>query len=743
MKRKALKAIVIIALSIIGIIVIIALSISPFAKNYIEKNSKDLIGREIRMNNLRFNIFTGSLLLDSIRMYEANNRDIFASIDSFFIDVTLYKLLGSKIEVSELKVTRPYAAILQNGDIFNFDDLIPQDSTTTKKDTVASSFPKSIVIKNISISGGKFVYTDLELKNTIHLNDLGVDIPELAFEQGKTDAGIHLKIGEKATLSSHLAMDMKTNEYLLKLKLGNLPIDIIHPYVGEYFNIGVLEGIINSDLLIAGDLEHVMDFKISGWAGANAFRLTNSLEEPIVSLDSLSVKMSNIHLASSTYLFDYVQASGANLDFILHPETDNFTSFFKDAEATDSVAADSVESSSMTLKINHLHLAKSNIVYTDNTLRSPFSLHVSEVDLQAENFDMNRTNEFKGKASFPKGGSLNASWTGNINDLGNQQILLNLRNLNLPLFSAYCLEYTAQDITSGKMNFVSKNGIRNNYIISTNDIDVHNMNVGKKHKEIKAEYSNIPLKLGLYVLKDKDDKIKFNIPVKGNISDPEFSYRRIIFQTIVNLIVKVAVSPVRFIASSLGFDPDEMASMEVDVLQSDLSASQYSLLDKLSEIYGQKPEMQLDFTQQMNLEKAMRSYALYRVKAEYLTSTNPSAESVIPTFEETEQLKNNDEKFIVFVNELLSKGGQSFAANTLIEDKALLLYNQDSIQSGLAEILEERNLQVKNYLLTNGKIQETNLMVKTASLDSLRIYNDKQQYKIEMKLSDSDAGEED
>jgi hypothetical protein len=46
------------------------------------------------------------------------------------------------------------------------------------------------------------------------MNDLGVAIPELAFEKGNTNAGIHLKVGDDATLNSKLSMNMQTRVYL-------------------------------------------------------------------------------------------------------------------------------------------------------------------------------------------------------------------------------------------------------------------------------------------------------------------------------------------------------------------------------------------------------------------------------------------------------------------------------------------------------------------------------------------------
>ncbi|NWJ52817.1 MAG: DUF748 domain-containing protein, partial [Bacteroidetes bacterium] len=442
MKRKGIKITLIIVSIIVVITLALALSISPIAKNYIEKHSKELIGRKVTIKDLHLNIFTGSLRMNFIKMYEANNRDLFASIDTFKINMSLYKLIGKRVEITEVKIIHPYAVILQNGSSFNFDDLMPKEDSSKVKKT-KSTFPKSVILKNIYVSGGKLIYSDLQLKNTITMNELGVSVPKLAFEQGNTDAGIHLKIGDKATVDSRTTLNMKTDEYKIYLKVSKLPVDIITPYVKAYYNIGKLEGLANGDLLIAGNMKHVMDFKISGTGSATDLNITNNLGEPVASAKSAETKIAKIYLPTDTYLFDYIHATNANMSFILNQKTNNFSVLFKpeDKKASTSTTA----SQPMTVKIKDLHINNSQLTFIDRTLKVPFNLPINKIDFQASNFDMNGHNEFKAKAAFPEGGNMRFSWNGNINDLSNQQIMVNLQNLSLRLFSPYCLNYTAYD----------------------------------------------------------------------------------------------------------------------------------------------------------------------------------------------------------------------------------------------------------------------------------------------------------
>ncbi|HJV77275.1 MAG TPA: hypothetical protein VJ602_02760, partial [Paludibacter sp.] len=85
-------------------------------QKYIEKHCKELTGEKVVIRYLHINIFTGTLELDSMFMYEANDKDLFASVDTFYMNLTLHKLIASKVEISELRIIQPYVDILLNGD---------------------------------------------------------------------------------------------------------------------------------------------------------------------------------------------------------------------------------------------------------------------------------------------------------------------------------------------------------------------------------------------------------------------------------------------------------------------------------------------------------------------------------------------------------------------------------------------------------------------------------------------------
>ena len=402
-----------------AIILILALAISPIVKSYVQSHSKELIGRKILIGDLHINIFTGAFEVDSLRLYEADDRRIFASVDTFSMNLALKKLIHHTVEISDMNIVGPFVAIEQKGTAMNVDDLLEKIRSDTSKSSL-----QSVIFNNITLRGGKVLYVNERSGRKIY-----------------------------------------------------------------------------------------------------------------TSMGSISTGHDTLFMPQSKYVFDEIHLSDIGLDIILRKIANSDTMSVKPVAQVSPAKPAGAQSMAFTIK--KLLIDNSQCTFTDSSLVTPFRLPVSEINILTTNFDLNKENEFSVKAAFPEGGKLDFSWKGSIADLSNQQVMLDLQNLSLRLFSPYCLQYTAYDITEGNLNFQSKNIIRQDNIESTNLIDAYKMNVGDKHGDLKPAI-NLPLGLALYLLKDKDDKISFDVPVKGNLDDPQFSYSGIIVKTLVNLMVKVA-----------------------------------------------------------------------------------------------------------------------------------------------------------------------------------------------------------
>ena len=83
---------------------------------------------------------------------------------------------------------------------------------------------------------------------------------------------------------------------------------------------------------------------------------------------------------------------------------------------------------------------------------------------------------------------------------------LTISNLMLEDFDVYCREATGYPLNYGDMYLKSHMDFRNDSLKSQNDIIIHNMKLGKRGHPIGP-----PLKFAMFLLKDKDQVIHFNI----------------------------------------------------------------------------------------------------------------------------------------------------------------------------------------------------------------------------------------
>ena len=67
-----------IAVLVLAIGVVVAM-LGPIVEAYVEKHDRELLGRELTMENLRVKLFTGEVSVENLTLYEADDAEIFAS----------------------------------------------------------------------------------------------------------------------------------------------------------------------------------------------------------------------------------------------------------------------------------------------------------------------------------------------------------------------------------------------------------------------------------------------------------------------------------------------------------------------------------------------------------------------------------------------------------------------------------------------------------------------------------------
>ena len=101
----------------------------------------------------------------------------------------------------------------------------------------------------------------------------------------------------------------------------------------------------------------------------------------------------------------------------------------------------------------------------------------------------------------------------------------------------------------GKLNIDLVYGLVGNKLSSKNVITLDQFTFGEKINSPEA--THLPVRLAVAILKDRDGKIVFDVPVDGSLGDPEFRVNKVVPRAIVNILEKAATSPFSLLAPLL------------------------------------------------------------------------------------------------------------------------------------------------------------------------------------------------
>ena len=372
----------------------------------------------------------------------------------------------------------------------------------------------------------------------------------------------------------------------------------------------------------------------------------------------------------------------------------------------------------MKAKITKLLVQNTTVNANDMTITNPFHYTVSAITVNGSNINFDTPCTVNVSAAFPDGGRMSLKYKGAISDLGTMDAYISVKNLALKNFSNYSHHYTGYPLSAGTMAFASENKINNFEIDSKNTIDIYNIDVADKDPNADPEYP-VPMKVGLYILKDKDDKIQFDVPVKGNLKDPEFSYLKIVWNTITKLLVKVALSPIKIVgnvantgASAVGLNLGKDDEVVVDAASTTFTSEQYDKARKMTEALKKDPKLSLTFTQYYNPKKTAKEYKSHKLKTDFYKQKN--AKTALTELDERAilEMKDSEEGLDAYVK----------------EHEASIDLN--ALKKELAELAAKRNADLLKVLQQQPGVTKKNLKVITAPAGGLSGHRGKPMYKV-------------
>ena len=167
-------------------------------------------------------------------------------------------------------------------------------------------------------------------------------------------------------------------------------------------------------------------------------------------------------------------------------------------------------------------------------------------------------------------------------------------NIEMPKFSAYAVPLAGRKIASGKLDLNLGYEVKDRKLAGDNKIVLRDFELGDEVDHPGA--MSLPLGLAVALLKDPTGKIDIDLPVRGDLDDPEFGYGRMVGKALANLIVKIVASPFALLGNLIGVESDELEYINFVPGRADLTPPEIERTQKLAEALALRPELMLEIS---------------------------------------------------------------------------------------------------------------------------------------------------
>ncbi|WP_449224153.1 DUF748 domain-containing protein [Algoriphagus namhaensis] len=604
----------------IGLVLIIALLVVPtLIKSYVVKNSPELIGRQVALENLRYNYFTSTVRAHDFKMFEANGEDVFVSFDTLLLDLEPLKFLQNTISIEQFYVSGLFGEIVMEESSFNFDDLLAfhlaEDSTVVEEESEAFKYE----ISNIEFKDVDFKFEDKTVEKVTEIRDADVIIPFIAWDQNaKSNADIAFELDRGGSFQSSFNFDPESGDFDAEVTVTKLYLDPFFEYVKEYADINSFEGYVDAKVSLIGNAFDPIKTIVAVDARAFDFEMTDTTDQRFLGAEEAHFVASKIDYDNSFYQIDKIEVLNSYTFFQLDSASNNFFRIFRlDEESTQDSTSRNLEAEteeSIEYRIGELILHQGALDYTDNLTGEPFEYKLTEIEIDSKELNsdsdwltINSTMILNGR------GNLTAALGINPSDYDNLNLDITVEKFLLPDLNIYTNYYMGHSVVRGDMYYYSNSKIVDGQIVSENRLLVKDA----KLETTEGGLYSLPLKFAFFLLTDRNGDVDLEIPVRGDLNDPTLKLSTIIWNTFKNVIDKVVLAPVDFLVGLVGGDPKELEEIVFDYTDTIPGNKQFRQLAKLVDLEQKKDGLAITLNYYVDQDLQNEAIAKNLIGAEF------------------------------------------------------------------------------------------------------------------------------
>ncbi|MCC7501684.1 MAG: DUF748 domain-containing protein [Flavobacteriales bacterium] len=672
--------------------------------------------------------------MEGLHVLEAKADTVFVHINAIDVNTTLYKMWSGLYEITSVTIDGPFLRIIQSGDRFNFSDL----SDRFASDTAAAPEPDDgppvrYAVHNITLSNGTLDYLSDLLPGPLRVRSFQFSSPGVAWDKPLVEALASLALMNGSTLKTEASFDQQSMKYQVHADLDKVPLKMLKPYVQPYLRISALTGMLQADLHVRGNGNDPLDVGLKGNMQLHDAELLDPKGVKLSGLGRMEVVIDTIDIKKELYRIRRFTLDEPYAFYEMYDEGDNWTRLLAEDTVASSLAAeeelgyDPMNPFSMLVhyakdvaasytngnyKVDSLGIGKGTVIFNDYTLQNTFHYELSDLSIRADGINSKQDSitlfahsALNGNGTFDARADLDPA------TFRNMHFSYTIDRLGMPDFGPYTVFFLAHPILSGTTHFTCETHIVNNKLVSKNHILVEDFQFGRK-MDVSTAYQ-LPMRLAVSLLKDKDGNIELDLPVEGDLDDPEYKVMPIVWQVLKNLIVKAVSAPINLLSRAFDADEEDLKSVRFLHLQEDLTGKQEKPLNTLARVAASKPELKIELVQAGDKTGEEEAYALLMARSAFLADSTGTTVD-LPRIGLEEKVRTIDIKspgFTAWMDKRMGPSGEP------IQKRCMQFVGVANAKAEVERLWTARKLLLETYLTKEKQLPAGRITVRDATPD--------------------------
>jgi len=458
-------------------------------------------------------------------------------------------------------------------------------------------------LKHFSLKKAKVSFNDESLKPKVKtkLDDININAYNIdSKEKSYIDYDFFAKLNSKGSFKSKGKISHTPLSQNGILTIDKISLKEFSPYIEKQTYLKLNDGYLSLKSKVKYAKSDVdSDLEVSGRLDIDEFFLNNSKDNSaLFSFNNMALKSFRYKMFPDEAFINELDINSFYINALIDEnQTLNLASLVK--ENNNTIKKDKVtKKTKFPFRITKLNITSGSAKFADLSLPIKFKTDIHDLNgavysISNENNEISYVDisgEIDKYGSTKLEGSVESSNVKSYTDLN-----FNFRNLDLNSLSGYSADFAGYKIDEGKLCLDLGYKINNNKLLGKNSIIIKKIKLGDEIKKDENS-SSLPLGFAIALLEDSDGIIDIDMPVHGNVDEPDFKYGALLWKTFGKLILKAVASPFKFLGSMMGLDGEKLKYIEFEPGSTKILAPEREKLDNITKMMIKRPKILLNIT---------------------------------------------------------------------------------------------------------------------------------------------------